>query len=63
MKIDARLARWREELRTSLANCINEDENVIGILAEQDGRHCYASYGDYFLIESFMGDETGVRVW
>ncbi len=63
MKIDARLPRWREELRTGLAKYINEDENVMGILAEQDGRHCYASYGDYFLIESFMGDEMGVRVW
>ena len=63
IKEDMRLPRWRDQLRRSLAEFINEDENVMGILSEQDGTHVYAPYGDYFLIESFMKEESNVRLW
>lgn len=39
------------------ASCI-KDALPYTILKEQNGRHLYASYGDYFLIESYMKEKT-----
>lgn len=38
-------------IEKKLLNYVNTDSNVHGILSEQNGRHLYASYGDYYLME------------
>lgn len=35
----------------------------MGVLKEQNGEHKYTSFGDYFLIESYMKSESNMRVW
>ena len=56
-----RFQEYKTLLRENLEKYIDYDENVMGILKEQNGRHVYASYGDYFLIESYMKEDTGNR--
>ena len=63
IKADTRFPRWEAQLRSSLRDYINDDEEVMGILGEQDGAHVYAAYGDYFLIESYMTGDSGLQVW
>ena len=58
-----RFQEYKTLLRENLEKYIDYNENVMGILKEQNGRHVYASYGDYFLIESYMKEDTGLRVW
>ena len=62
-KKNDKLQNYKNMLRAALKNYVNNDENVMGILCEQDGRHLYSSYGDYFLIESYMKEQSEVRVW
>ena len=58
-----KIGQYKEALRTSLEEYVNYDENVMGILREQDGVHVYSSYGDYFFIESMMKERHGLRIW
>ena len=55
--------RYKRTLRNNLEEYINYDEDVMGILGEQDGAHLYASYGDYFLIESYVKENSKINVW
>ncbi len=54
--------KYKKQLRDSLEKYIDYNEDVMGILKEQNGTHSYASYGDYFLVESFM-KESRIKVW
>lgn len=62
-KTSGHLQKYKNILRKSLEEYIDYDENVMGILREQDGTHCYAPYGDYFLIESYMKEASDINVW
>ena len=62
-KTTLRLQKYKQMLRDSLEEYIDYDEDVMGILREQNGRHHYTSYGDYFLIESFMKENAEIQVW
>ena len=62
-KTNPRLQEYKKELRKNLEEYINYDENVMGILREQNGMHIYASYGDYFMIEAYMKEESDIKVW
>ena len=62
-KPNVKLQEYKRLLRNSLERYIDYDENVMGILKEQNGRHLYASYGDYFLIESYMKEKTDLTIW
>lgn len=62
-KTNPRLQEYKKELRKNLEEYINYDENVMGILGEQSGRHIYASFGDYFMIEAYMKEESDIKVW
>lgn len=62
-KTNPRLQEYKKELRKNLEEYINYDENVMGILREQNGWHIYASYGDYFMIEAYMKEESDIKVW
>lgn len=55
--------RYKRTLRNNLEEYINYNEDVMGILGEQDGAHLYASYGDYFLIESYVKENSKINVW
>ena len=57
------LHKYKEMLRASLEKYINYDVDVMGVLKEQNGEHKYTSFGDYFLIESYMKSESNMRVW
>lgn len=54
---------YKEVLRKKLKTYVNYDENVMGILREQNGNHKYALYGDYFYIESLMKENSSIDVW
>ena len=62
-KTTLRLQKYKQMLRDSLEEYIDYDEDVMGILREQNGRHHYTSYGDYFWIESFMKENAEIQVW
>ena len=62
-KTSPTLKKYKKQLRDNLENYIDYDENVMGILKEQNGRHHYASYGDYFIIESYMKENDTLKVW
>ena len=62
-KTNFRLQKYKESLRASLEEYIDYDEEIMGILREQNGRHSYASYGDYFMIESYMKETSSIKVW
>ena len=58
-----RFKEYKRVLRENLKPYINNDENVMGILKEQNGKHYFASYGDYFMIESYMKENSDLKVW
>ena len=62
-KTNGKLQKYKEMLRTALEKYVDYNTDVMGVLKEQDGKHTYASYGDYFLVESYMKAESDVRVW
>jgi len=62
-KTSERLRGYKKKLKDSLEAYINYDENVMGILREQDGTHVYASFGDYFMVETYMKESTKINVW
>lgn len=62
-KKDIRLEAFKRLLKEKLERYIDYDEKVMGILKEQNGRHIYASYGDYFLIESYMKEKSDLTIW
>lgn len=62
-KNSIQLKNYKKILREKLEKYIDYNENVMGILKEQNGRHVYASYGDYFLIESYMKAEADIKIW
>ena len=62
-KRDDKLKSYKNMLQIALKDYVNYDVNVMGILREQDGGHLYSSFGDYFLIESYMKEHSKVRVW
>lgn len=57
------LQKYKSVLRTALEKYINYDENVMGILKEQNGIHQYTSFGDYYMIESYMKENSDITVW
>ena len=62
-KTNNNLQKYKKQLRDGLEEYIDYDENVMGILKEQNGRHYYAIFGDYFLIESYMKETSDIKVW
>ena len=60
---DKRFQEYKQSLRNSLREYINYDENVMGILMEQNGKHEFTLYGDYFLVESLMKEASELVVW
>ena len=62
-KENNRFKNYKSLLRNNLEDYINYDENVMGILSEQEGEHIYSSFGDYFLIESYMSEDSEINVW
>ena len=62
-KTNLALKNYKQLLREKLEKYIDYDIDTMGILKEQNGRHCYASYGDYFLIESYMKENENLKVW
>lgn len=62
-KTNPHLQAYKKELRRNLEEYINYDENIMGILKEQNGRHVYTSFGDYYIIESYMKEESDTKVW
>lgn len=62
-KTNFRLQKYKESLRESLEEYIDYDEEIMGILKEQNGSHSYTSYGDYFMIESYMKETSKIKVW
>lgn len=43
--------KFSEIFEGKILDYVNTDADVHGILTEQNGRHIYASYGDYYLME------------
>lgn len=62
-KTSDHLQKYKKMLRDGLEPYIDYDEDVMGILKEQNGEHTYACYGDYFLIESYMKEHADINVW
>lgn len=62
-KTNTHLQGYKKELRNNLEGYIDYNEDVMGVLKEQNGRHKYTSYGDYYLIESYMKEESDIKVW
>ena len=62
-KTNIRLQNYKALLRNKLEKYIDFDENVMGILKEQNGCHVYTSFGDYYLIESCMKEHSDITVW
>ena len=62
-KTNPHLQGYKKELRKNLEEYINYDENVMGILREQNGRHTYTSFGDYYIIEAYMREASDIEVW
>ena len=62
-KKNDKLLNYKKVLKESLAPFINYDEDTMGILSEQNGKHIYASYGDYYIVESLMKENSDLRVW
>ena len=62
-KTNKHLQKYKKQLRDGLEEYIDYDENVMGVLREQNGVHRYALYGDYFLIESYMKENSEIKVW
>lgn len=62
-KTNNKLKQYKEMLKESLEEFIDYDENVMGVLREQDGVHTYSSYGDYFLVEAMMKQEHDIKIW
>lgn len=62
-KSNKKLTKYKETLKNVLEPFIDYDENVMGILKEQNGLHQYTSYGDYYLIEALMKENHDIKVW
>ena len=62
-KPDERLEQYSETLSKLLQPYIDYDMDKMGILSEQSGGHAYVSFGDYYLIESFMKRDSQLEVW
>lgn len=57
------LKKYKERMQTALEPFVNYDEDVMGIIKEQDGCHTYCPYGDYFVIELMMKEKHNVDIW
>lgn len=62
-KTNNKLKKYKEVLRENLKMYIDYNEDVMGVLKEQNGQHIYASYGDYYLIESMVKEKYDINVW
>ena len=62
-KTTKKLQMYKKMLRDNLEEYINYDAKIMGILKEQNGNHTYTSFGDYFLIESYMKETADINVW
>ena len=62
-KTNKYLQKYKKVLRDALEKYIDYDEDVMGVLKEQNGAHYYSSYGDYYMIESYMKENSDITVW
>lgn len=62
-KTNKYLQKYKMVLRDALEKYIDYDEDVMGILKEQNGTHTYTSFGDYYIIESLMKADSDLKVW
>lgn len=62
-KTNNKLKNYKEVLRENLKMYIDYNGDVMGVLKEQNGQHIYASYGDYYLIESIAKETYDIKVW
>ena len=60
---EVRFEEYKKLLREKLEKYIDYNEDVMGILKEQNGRHHYTPYGDYFLVESYIKESSDIKVW
>lgn len=59
--LEKAVEKYMSILRTGY---VNNDENVEGILAAQNGKGHYACYGDYFYIEAWMRQHKNYQsIW
>ena len=57
------LLKTKDKMHKKLEEYINSDPNFEGILSEQNGIHHYTSYGDYFMVEAMLRDESPLKIW
>ena len=57
------LQKYKKVLRDALEKYVDYDEDVMGVLKEQNGLHLYTSFGDYYMIESYMKETADITVW
>ena len=62
-KTNAHLKKYRDLLQKKLEEYVDYNPEVMGVLKEQNGRHTYTPYGDYYMIESYMKADSDVIVW
>ena len=62
-KSNKKLTNYKNILKGILEEYIDYDEDIMGVLKEQNGTHMYTSYGDYYLIEALMKEESDIKVW
>ena len=62
-KHSKKLENFESILKTILDEYVDYDENVMGVLKEQNGLHHYTSYGDYYMIEAYMKKYSDLKVW
>ena len=62
-KTNKYLQKYKKVLRDALEKYIDYDEDVMGVLKEQNGLHLYTSFGDYYMIESYMKENSDIIVW
>ncbi len=62
-KSNGKLTKAKGILKDILEPFIDYDEDVMGILKEQNGTHHYTPYGDYFVIETLVKESHDIKVW
>ncbi|HOP11621.1 MAG TPA: glycoside hydrolase family 88 protein [Oscillospiraceae bacterium] len=60
---DEKLKNGADGLMADLERYVNTDPKVMGVLKEQNGRHYYTCFGDYFYLEALVKREKDYRVW
>ena len=60
---DENLKNGADGLMSDLEQYVNSDPMVMGVLGEQNGRHCYTCFGNYFYLEALAKQEIDYPGW